>query len=259
MSIPRTPTRNLDAFISENQRKSQSKSQAEIDRADDAALQQALRASLMHEDDGPTGAQQLARDGALTQAQLFALEARDPASIQEANDQALALGIAASLEHDNTPKKTPRTHVPDHEIVEQRSLSEKLRDVLRKRGFDIRPNKGNRHNCLIISMLQHVTGDYHSEHTAKARHYKKLLVEQSGGTEKTRNALHSDGPLTEWLIATINRDYFGDAKDQYVKFKLVSTDLNGELAVVTIGEGARVGGIVDLAGHFEAYTKRVAD
>ncbi len=259
MSIPRTAKRPFDSFLSDKQRTSRSKNQAELDQANDEALQQALSASLAHNDEGLTPAQRLARDGALTREQLSALQSGNPASIRKANDEALELGIAYSLASTTSAKTTPRTRVPENEIVKQRSLIEKLKDVLQKKGYDIHPNKGDQHNCLIISMLQHVTGDYHGEHTEKARHYKKLLVEKSGGTEKTSNALHSDDPLTRWLIETINRDYFGEAKDKYVKFKFVSADLNGEPAVRTIGEGKRVGGIVDLAGHFEAYTGRLAD
>ncbi len=216
----------------------------ELDQANDEALQQAIRASLLHSDDG------------LTAAQIFARDTGDPVQIQEANDQALAQGIDASLETASTPKKARRARVPDHEIVMQRTLNEKLRHVLETKGYDIHPNRGNQNNCLIISILQHVTGNYHSDHTDQAKHYKKLLVERSGGTEKTGNALFSDDKLTRWLIAKINHDYFGKAQDKYVKFKFITANLNGEPGVRTIGEGARVGGIVDLAGHYVAYTAR---
>ncbi len=259
MSIPRTSRRNLDDFTTDNQRKSLSKSQAEIDRANDEALQQALRASLAHHDDGLTAAQRLARDNAMTPAKRFALEARDQQAIQEANDHALALGIAASLSPETAPKKTPRTRVPDDEIVAQRELNQKLKDALQKKGYEIHPTSGSRHNCLIISMLRHVTGDYHSTHMDKAEHYKRLLVAQSAGTEKTSNALFSDDKLTEWLIATINRDYFGKQQDKYVKFRFVVAGPDGEPHVRTLGEGKRTGGILDLGGHYEAYTSRVAD
>ncbi len=215
-----------------------------MDRADDAALQDALRASLSDDHNG------------LTAAQIFARETGDPETMRQANDEALALGIQASLKPDKVAPKAARHVVPANELTAQRALIDKLRQWLSTHGFDIRSNRGNQNNCLIISMLQHASGDYHSEHAAQAKHYKKLLGEHSGGKEKSSNALFSDDDLTRWLIAQINRDFFGDRRELYLKFRFVTADLDGNPAVRTIGDGSRVAGIVDMAGHYEAFTAR---
>lgn len=246
MTLPPTKSspRQLDAFLTPSQQKNLSASQDELDRANDEALQAAIRASLTSDDHG------------LTAAQVFARETGDPEAMRLANDEALARGIQASLQPASAPPKAVRANVPVDELTAQRSLIDKLRDWLATHGFDIRRNNGNQNNCLIISMLQHATGDYHSEHAAQAKHYKKLLVERSGGEEKGSNALFSDDELTRWLIARINRDFFGDRRELYLKFRFVTADLDGKPAVRTTGEGSRIAGIVDMAGHYEAFTAR---
>lgn len=249
MTLPpsKSSPRPLDAFLTPSQKKSQSASREELDRPNDEALQAAIRASLTSDDYG------------LTAAQIFARETGDPETMRQANDEALARGIQASLQPASTPPKAARAKVPVDELAAQRSLIDKLKDWLATHGFDIRRNNGNQNNCLIISMLQHATGDYHSEHAAQAKHYKKLLVEQSGGEEKSSNALFSDDALTRWLIARINRDFFGDQRELYLKFRFVTADLDGKPAVRTTGEGTRIAGIVDMAGHYEAFTARTPD
>jgi hypothetical protein len=105
-------------------------------------------------------------------------------------------------------------------------------------------------------MLQHVTGDYHSDHVDSASHYKKQLAQQSGHEIKTSHALHSDTALTSWLIDQINHDYFGRQKDRYFCFWMVTADLDGKPAVRSIGEGQRAAAILDGAGHYEAVVAR---
>lgn len=246
MTVPpfKPSLRPLDAFITPAQQKGLSAGRKTLDRANDDALQEALRASLSDDGNG------------LTAAQIFARETGDPDTMRQANDDALARGIQASLEPDNAAPKAARNLVPDDELNAQRTLIDKLRDWLSSHGFDIRSNKGNGNNCLIIAMLQHASGDYHSEHAAQARHYRKLLAERSGGEEKTSNALFSDDELTRWLVAQINRDFFGSRHELYLKFRFVTADLDGKPAVRTTGEGSRVAGIVDMAGHYEAFTAR---
>lgn len=211
-----------------------------IDRANDEAMKAAIDASLNH-DDG------------LTAKQRFARETGDAALIQEANDEALALGIQASLDASDAAKATARPSIPNDEFAAQRGIIAQLKGWLKNHGFWIAPNNGDRNNCLIISMLQHVTGDYASNHEQQARQYKQQVIQWSGGKEKTSSALHSDESLTRKLISQINQDYFGEHKEAYVRFRFVTADLDGNPAVREIGEGRRVAGIVDGAGHYEAF------
>ena len=214
----------------------------EIEQANDEATEAAIAASLTH-DDG------------LTANQRFARETGDPDLIQEANDEALALGIQSSLEPADTAKKPVRQSIPNDEFAAQRVVIAKLKGWLITHGFSVKPNNGNQNNCLIISMLQHVTGDYRSNHVKQARHYKQQVTQWSGGKEKTSSSLHSDDAFTRRLINQINLDYFGDRKEEYVRFRFVTADLHGNPAIREMGEGPRVEGILDGAGHYEAFVK----
>lgn len=217
-----------------------------IEQANQEALDAAIEASRSH-DDG------------LTAKQRFARETGDPVLIQEANDEALALGIDRSLNPGNDVPKTPRKSIPAEEFTKQRGIIAKLKHWLKNHGFEIKSNNGNQNNCLIISMLQHATGNYDSNHESQARHYKQKLVEWSGGKEKDSWGLYSDDDLFRKLIDEINRHYFKDQKDQYLRFELVTADQEGNPAVREVGNGSRVAGIIDGGGHYEAYVKSGAN
>lgn len=184
----------------------------------------------------------------LTAGQCAALRSGSEDEIAYANEEALQIAIAASLSLDSDSLHAEREA--------QQKLNGKLRHWFDTNGFDVKPNSGNSNNCLIISMLQHVTGDYHSSHVEKARHYKQKLADQSGNPIDTSEALHSDTDLTTWLINQINQDYFGDQKQHYVCFWMVTADLDGRPAVRSIGEGQGAAVIFDGAGHYEAVVAR---
>ncbi len=244
MPIPRITL--PQTFLHDAQSKLGPRSSAEaIEKANAEALDAAIAESLMQE--APEG---------LTAAQKFAFESGDPDLIREANDAALAAGIGASLDEANDVPKPARDIVPADELRIQRSLINRLKAWLKGQGFEIKPNNGNRNNCLIISMLQHATGDYGSNHESAAKKYKSLLFDWSGGTEKLDSPLYSDNVLAEMLIDRINYDYFGDNSGRYLRFKIVSPDHEGKPAVREIGKGQRVAGIIDGAGHYEAYVKK---
>ncbi len=185
----------------------------------------------------------------LTLGQRAALRSGSDEAIAYADEEALQMAIAASLSLEN-----------DSSLHAEREAQQKLNNQLRQwfdtNGFDVKPNSGNSNNCLIISMLQHVTGDYHSDHIAQASHYKQKLTEQSGNEIGTSEALHSDTALTRWLTEQINRDYFGKQTQRYVCFWMVTADLDGKPAVRSIGEGQRAAVIFDGAGHYEAVVAR---
>ena len=169
-------------------------------------------------------------------------------AIAYADEEALQMAIAASLSLENDLLHAEREA--------QQKLNGQLRHWFDTNGFDVKPNSGNSNNCLIISMLQHVTGDYHSDHVDRASHYKEQLAQKSDHEIKTSQALHSDTALTSWLIEQINHDYFGQQKDRYFCFWMVTADLDGKPAVRSIGEGQRAAAILDGAGHYEAVVAR---
>ena len=184
----------------------------------------------------------------LTVGQRAALRSGSDEEIAYADEEALQMAIAASLSLESDSLHAERQA--------QQTLNGQLRHWFDTNGFDVKPNSGNSNNCLIISMLQHVTGDYHNDHVDQASHYKQKLAQQSGHEIKTSHALHSDTALTSWLIDQINHDYFGQQKDRYVCFWMVTADLDGKPAVRSIGEGQRAAAILDGAGHYEAVVAR---
>ena len=184
----------------------------------------------------------------LTVGQRAALRSGSDEEIAYADEEALQMAIAASLSLESDSLHAERQA--------QQKLNGQLRHWFDTNGFDVKPNSGNSNNCLIISMLQHVTGDYHDDHVDQASHYKQKLAQQSGHEIKTRHALHSDTALTSWLIDQINHDYFGQQKDRYVCFWMVTADPDGKPAVRSIGEGQRAAAILDGAGHYEAVVAR---
>jgi hypothetical protein len=184
----------------------------------------------------------------LTTGQRAALRSGSDEAIAYADEEALQMAIAASLSLENDLLHAEREA--------QQKLNGQLRHWFDTNGFDVKPNSGNSNNCLIISMLQHVTGDYHSDHVDRASHYKEQLAQKSDHEIKTSQALHSDTALTSWLIEQINHDYFGQQKDRYFCFWMVTADLDGKPAVRSIGEGQRAAAILDGAGHYEAVVAR---
>lgn len=184
----------------------------------------------------------------LTTGQRAALRSGSDEEIAYADEEALQMAIATSLSLESDSLHAEREA--------QQKLNGQLRHWFDTNGFDVKPNSGISNNCLIISMLQHVTGDYHSDHVDRASHYKEQLAQQSDHEIKTSHALHSDTALTSWLIDQINHDYFGQQKDRYFCFWMVTADLDGKPAVRSIGEGQRAAAILDGAGHYEAVVAR---
>lgn len=231
----------LEPYLSETQKAAMHRTSAqEIEYANKEALQMAIAASLSTDerdtDTAPIGQQKAALQNTANK------------DIEQAEDDALQLAIALSLSTEQQDLDTGRKA--------NQKLIKKLKHCLSTHGFDVKPNSGNSSNCLIISMLQHVTGDYHSNHVDKATYYKQQLVQKSGEKIEANSSLHSDTKLTSWLIDQINHDYFGQQKDRYFRFEMVTADLDGKQAVRSIGEGQRTAIILDGAGHYEAVVAR---
>lgn len=243
---PAFPT-SLRSFLGKSQLElTPDSDRQDVSKANDAALQQAIQASLEH-DDG------------LTAAQKFARETGDPETIARANQEAVDEAIRASLAQPQQKAEPPRRLIPDEEYAAQSGLIAKLKAWLSKHGFIVRPNSGDQNNCLLISMLQHVTGNYSRDSKAlhkAAERYKALVVDWSDGKERSSSSLFSDDMLTELLVEQINQDYFGARRDLYIQFRFITASLDGEPAERHVGNGPRIMGIIDGGGHYEAFVKR---
>lgn len=186
----------------------------------------------------------------ITPEQQQALESGDVIAQQTADDAALAMGIQASLDEmdkqENTAK-APSRIIPDEALHAQRSIIGKLRNWFAERKMTVVSNQGKDQNCLLISLLQHATGNYQSQHEEAARHYKKILTKESHEPIGKTDALFDDTTLITSLIGRINSRYNSDMRVDFY-----TADLNGEPAIRSVGTGKKPVIIFNQVGHFEA-------
>lgn len=240
------PHAHFASFQTDKQRQSlATRSKEAVEEANDEALQEAIALSLA--DRKFTG------DG-FTEEQHVARVCGDAELINLTNEEALHRGLAMSLQETEIAPRPARSLVSKEEINAQTGLIQRFKQTLQNLGFKVWENAGLSNNCLIVSILQHVTDNHRSEHTEKANHYKNLLVSESGGTEQLDSSLYSDNAMTDWLVNQINRDYFGNNREAYFKFEFVTPGIDGEPSTRIVGDGQQVGIILDGAGHYEAVT-----
>lgn len=186
----------------------------------------------------------------LTAEQQHALASGDAESQKIADDAALKMGIQASLDEmdkgKNTGNATTRT-ITDLEFNTQRRITSDLRNWFTEKNMTVVPNEGKNMNCLVISLLQHVTGIYDNEHTEEASKYKDMLVNSSQGQIGKYDPLHHDAPLITALVYQINEDKKSD-----MKVNFYSAGYDGKVGVWSVGEGKKEVIIFDQAGHYEA-------
>lgn len=186
----------------------------------------------------------------LTDEQQLALASGDVEAQQIADDAALAMGIQASLDEMDKVKSTGKSatrSITDSEINTQRRINDQLRNWFADRNMTVVSNQGENQNCLLISLLQHATGNYHSQHAEAARSYKDRLVRESQGQIGQYDALCDDTALMTALIKRINARYQSDMRVDFY-----TADLNGNPAIRSVGDGNKPVIIFNQVGHFEA-------
>lgn len=217
-------------------------------------------------------------DGFLTAQQRAAMDSGDELAMQAADDAAMAEAILASLaEQENLIKHysnasdaapvspgTPATPTTEGkaastgagmaELVQiQRDNTERLRGWLHANGFDIIKNRGGGHNdCLLISLLQHATGDYRSEHRSDVAYYREYLMGIDPSIDRN-DSLPSMSDAIQLLIEKINAD-----KQAHLRVAFVAPGLEGEPTFHYYGSGSRYAIIFDQSGHFDAVVPRRA-
>ena len=198
--------------------------------ADDEALAWAIQASLNEQAESP------------------ALQNKTPSDAiakQIANDEAIARAMQAG---EKTEKNSSKTNSIAGDLLRAQSLiTNKLRAWFNQNGYRVIPNNGKSNNCLLISLLQHTTGDYTSQHSEEAAKYKSILEAQSKGDIGLLDPLYSDTALITELIDRIGRDH---GREMSVNFCFA--DAEGNLAQRTVGSGLNPVWIFDQGGHFEA-------
>ncbi len=185
----------------------------------------------------------------LSTSQQQALLSGNAKEIEQANEAALAEAIQQSLNEKPVRQKnsTSQRKITTTEWSAHTKNNLSLRKWFDENNFLIKPNSGKENNCLLISLLQHATGDYDSQHSKRAQHYKSILQNISKGTINSFDPLYSDSDWTTFMINKINQDYGTDFSVDFY-----SADGDGKPAVLSVGQGKKSVIIFDQGGHFEA-------
>ena len=186
----------------------------------------------------------------LTPEQQQALASGDFEAQQMADDAALAMGIQASIDEMDKVKSTEKSAtriVPDQELQARREINNKLRHWFTDRHMTIVANQGKNQNCLLISLIQHASGQYDSQHEKVASDFKDILTKESQGQIGKYDALYDDTELMTALIKQINEKYQSDMRVDFY-----TADLNGDPAIRSVGNGKKPVIIFNQVGHFEA-------
>lgn len=133
---------------------------------------------------------------------IFKEERAATGEAEEPDDQANILPKAKLAQ-----KKKPLTQseqrqwtdVEDKARAEMAAPNALFRAYLEKSNIRVAKNNGNKLNCLIISLLQHATGNYDDPNPAAAAKYRAMIDHD--------DMLYSDDDDFAKIVAAINKDY----------------------------------------------------
>ncbi|MBI3728849.1 MAG: hypothetical protein HY254_11025 [Burkholderiales bacterium] len=137
-------------------------------------------------------------------------------------------------------------------IAEERErmakLMPKVESWMKARNIAIVPNNGDSLNCLIISLLQHATKDYTSQHTEMATKLRTAL--QQKFPEVGSRMLYSDDVPFRALVNHINKKF-----DVSMNVLIVQPHESGTPVVLPANQtGKNDVVIIQKAAHYEAVT-----
>ena len=219
-------------------------------RTDDLLSAQQLSARAS----GNAGAMQVADDAALAEAILASLAEQEKETVQ--TDTVTDDDLLAQAKRESLAQQDDDT-APALSTATWRKLQEKntkaLRDWLDTHGFDVVKNHGGGHNdCLLISLMQHATGNYDSEHSADVESFRVFLNRLDPSIQRN-DALPGMHEAIRKLVDELNK-----GKDDKLRIAIVAPGKNGEPTYHYYGEGTRYAMIFDQTGHFEAVVPRRA-
>ena len=217
-----------------------------------------------------------------TKEQQQALLSQHEQSLQQADDLALAEAILASLAEESRAGRViaenPELSDTDASTAESkdfsseglasntinpsqshyeasRQINQHLASWFDHHGFQIVHNSGKDASCLLISMAQHATEHYESEHYDKVNSLRKTVrdyTEKNHPTTVSMNdySLFSDGKFMHHLVKEVNDTILN--QDRKLTFWIATADLGGQPAWRKVGNGPRMAIIFDQGGHYEA-------
>ena len=214
-----------------------------------------------------------------TKEQQQALLHKDEKSLQRANDRALAEAILASLaeesrassansdlscihtaDPDNTDVRSerlaPGTITPSQSHYDaSRQINKQLASWFDHHGFQVVHNSGKDANCLLISMAQHATENYTTEHCDLVNSLRKTVKDHTEKTHPNRASMNdyslfSDGEFMNRLVEEVNGNIMHP--ENRLTLWVATADIGGQPAWRKVGNGPRMAIIFDQAGHYEA-------
>ena len=106
-------------------------------------------------------------------------------------------------------------------------------------------------NCLLISLMQHATGDYDSDHAPLVNQFRAIIEQDPSMGIRPGDKLPAQGRIADGIVSLINN---GLGLERPLRMVTVS-DASGVLHVETAGpddDHRRDVIVVDMGGHFEA-------
>lgn len=200
---------------------------------------------------GDRGAIKDADDAAVAQAILASLAELEVSQIADdavTEDDLLKAAVDASLEID---KQAIHAENRRQYADLQAKKTGTLRHWFQRNGFDIvRNTGGSANNCLLISMLQHITGDYESEHLADAQQYRQQLMDWDPSIKRD-DPLPSTGIPIQRLVDQIMKD-----KNSERRIAIAAPGIGSDPTYHFYGKGRDYAIIFDQSGHYEAVVPR---
>jgi hypothetical protein len=202
-------------------------------------------------DSGDSEAIRAADDAVLAQALLNSLaefEATQTVSDPVTEDDLIKVAIEESLST-NTSTTPTGNRVRYDELQTEKTAG--MKSWFEKNGFDIvRNTGGGANNCLLISILQHATGNYDSEHDSEVNAYRKLLMDRDNSID-AYGPLPSSGAAIEGLIDQILKK-----TGKPLRFAIAGPGTGNEPTFHFYGKGKDYAIIFDQSGHYEAVVPR---
>ncbi len=208
---------------------------------------------------GDVAAMQAADDAALAEAILASLKEQEKLTVQYNNvnpaDIAAQKNQIQTANVDRDAATRSKKNADEYLRIHQENTG-LLLSWLDANGFDIVENRGNgKNDCLLISLLQHANNNYGSEHLTDVEHYRQALMALDP-TIKRFSELPSTSDAIRTLVNWINED-----KQCNLRVAIVAPGLQGEPTYHYYGadpedEKTRYVMIIEKPGHFEAVVAR---
>lgn len=188
----------------------------------------------------------------ISSEQLKAVRSGNKDDIKKANENANAIAVTASIKSFNKEQAVLRESMTPSG---QRARDQLLKENYRNKGYQFIFNSAKGHNCLIISMLQHLTGDYTSNHDEKAGKYRAKLNKYLASIpdNKDKKILHNDllhSDHLPWLLKAMEKDHSLSVKD--ASFIMWTSDSKGEPFWHSLSEGKKEYILFQGQDHIEA-------